>query len=73
MDWSELFRFEWLIIEFIVVGLLVRELVWLKRDKRRREAEKARAQAASEQAPAGEDTSAGSAQDSDPAGHSERQ
>ena len=43
MDWGELSRYEWLVFELIVLGLLVAELVsirrTIRRDRERRRAE----------------------------------
>ena len=46
MDWSALARWEWLVIELVILAIAVRELVSVRRELRRdreREAEEARA------------------------------
>ena len=35
MDWGELSRYEWIVIELIVLGLLIAELVSIRRTIRR--------------------------------------
>lgn len=35
MDWSDLGRWEWLLIEVLVLGWAIRELVSIRRERRR--------------------------------------
>lgn len=55
MDWSALARWEWLVIELVILAIAVRELVSVRRELRRdREREREEALAREREAEAGD-------------------